>query len=166
MQETWVWFLSREDPLEEGMATPSSILAWRILMGRGIWQATVQRMQRIRHYWVPKHKTVALQAPLSVGFPRQEYQNGLPFPSPLGLPNPGIQPTSPVSIALQADSLPLRNQGIPQVMWHAPPRHPPRKMQRWRTNPHLWQERVSPELFGARRTLQEMWPLGLVWKGQ
>ena len=31
MQETWVRFLSQEDPLEKGMATPSSILAWRIL---------------------------------------------------------------------------------------------------------------------------------------
>ena len=47
--------------------------------------------------------TVACQAPLSMGFPRQEYWSGLPFP-PLGyLPNPGIKPVSPV---LQADSLP------------------------------------------------------------
>ena len=30
MQETWVWFLGRKDPLEEGMATHSSILAWRV----------------------------------------------------------------------------------------------------------------------------------------
>ena len=36
---------------------------------------------------------VALQAPLSVGFPRQEYWSGLPFPSPGGLPDPGIEPT-------------------------------------------------------------------------
>ena len=56
-----------------------------------------------------KHKTVALQAPLSMGFPRQEYWNGLPCPSPVALPDPGIEPTSPVSIALQADSLPLSN---------------------------------------------------------
>jgi len=39
--------------------------------------------------------TVALQAPLSVGFPRQEYWRGLPFPSSGNLPNPGIKPTSP-----------------------------------------------------------------------
>ena len=48
--------------------------------------------------------TVAHQAPLSMGFPRQEYWSGLPFPSPEDLPDLGIEPTSP---ALQADSLPL-----------------------------------------------------------
>ena len=42
------------------------------------------------------------QAPLSVGFPRQESWSGLPFPSPGDLPDPGIEPRSP---ALQADSL-------------------------------------------------------------
>ena len=46
---------------------------------------------------------VVLQAPLSKGFPRQEYWRGLPFPPPGDLPNPGIEPWSP---ALQADSLP------------------------------------------------------------
>ena len=40
-QETPLRFLGREDPLEEGMATHSSILAWRIPMDRGAWQATV-----------------------------------------------------------------------------------------------------------------------------
>ena len=46
---------------------------------------------------------VACQAPLSMGFSRQEYWSGLPFPSAGDLPNPGIEPRSP---ALQADSLP------------------------------------------------------------
>ena len=46
--------------------------------------------------------TVARQAPLSMGFSRQEYWSGLPFPTPGDLPNPGIEPGSPV---LQADSL-------------------------------------------------------------
>ena len=41
MQETWVRSLRWEDPLEEGMATHSSILAWRIPMGRAAWWATV-----------------------------------------------------------------------------------------------------------------------------
>ena len=41
MRETWVRFLGWEDPLEEGMATHSSILAWRIPMDRGAWQTTV-----------------------------------------------------------------------------------------------------------------------------
>ena len=39
--------------------------------------------------------TVPCQASLSVGFPRQEYWTGLPFPSPEDLPDPGIKPTSP-----------------------------------------------------------------------
>ena len=43
MQESWVPPLGREDPLEEGMATHSIILAWRILIDRGAWQATVRR---------------------------------------------------------------------------------------------------------------------------
>ena len=47
--------------------------------------------------------TVACQAPPSMGFSRQEYWSGLPFPPPGDLPNPGIEPGSP---ALQADSLP------------------------------------------------------------
>ena len=47
--------------------------------------------------------TAACQAPLSMGFSRQEYWSGLPFPSPGDLPNPGIKPGSP---ALQADSSP------------------------------------------------------------
>ena len=44
--------------------------------------------------------TIACQAPLSMGFSRQEYWSGLPFPAPGDLPNPGIEPTSPVSPAL------------------------------------------------------------------
>jgi len=48
-------------------------------------------------------RTVAHQAPLSMGFPRQDSWSGLPCPSPGDLPHPGIEPRSP---ALQADSLP------------------------------------------------------------
>ena len=40
-EETLVQSLGREDPLEEGMATHSSILAWRVPMDRGAWWATV-----------------------------------------------------------------------------------------------------------------------------
>ena len=39
--ETWVQSLGWEDPLEEGMATHSSVLAWRIPVDRGAWRATV-----------------------------------------------------------------------------------------------------------------------------
>ena len=45
-----------------------------------------------------------VQAPLSMGFPGQEYQSGLPFPSPGDLPHPGIKPESPMSLALARGS--------------------------------------------------------------
>ena len=56
--------------------------------------------------------TVARQATLSLGFPRQEYLSELPFPSPGDLPDPGIKPTSPISPALQADSLLLEEPSL------------------------------------------------------
>ena len=57
--------------------------------------------------------TVAYQAALSMGFPRQKNWNGLPFPSPGDLPNPGIEPGSP---ALWADSFyHLSHQGTPFI---------------------------------------------------
>ena len=46
MQETWVWSLGWEDPLEEGIATHSSILAWRIPMDRGTQQAAVHGVRK------------------------------------------------------------------------------------------------------------------------
>ena len=52
----------------------------------------------------------SVKAPLSMGFSRQEYWSGLPFPSPGGLPNPGIEPGSP---ALQADTLSSEPPGKP-----------------------------------------------------
>ena len=57
--------------------------------------------------------TVAHQAPLSMGFSRQEYWDGLPFPSPGDLPNPKIKPASPRSLALQANSLQTKPPGKP-----------------------------------------------------
>ena len=57
--------------------------------------------------------TVAPQAPLSMEFSRQEYWSGLPCPPPGHLPDPGIEPTSTASPALQADSLPLSHLGSP-----------------------------------------------------
>ena len=54
--------------------------------------------------------TVAYQAPPSMGFSRQKYWSGLPFPSPGNLPDPGMEPGSP---ALQADALPSEPPGSP-----------------------------------------------------
>ena len=55
--------------------------------------------------------TAAYQAPPSMGFFRQEYWSGLPFPSPGDLPNLGIEPRSPT---LQADALPSEPPGKPE----------------------------------------------------
>ena len=61
--------------------------------------------------------TVTCQAPLSMGFSRQEYWTGLPFPPPGDLPLPGIEPASLMSPALQADSLPLAPPEKPVCIW-------------------------------------------------
>ena len=61
---------------------------------------SVQSLSRVRLFatlWTVPH-----QAPLSIGFSRQDYWSGLPFLSPGNLPDPGIEPRSP---ALQADAL-------------------------------------------------------------
>ena len=59
MQETWVRYLSWENPLEKGMATHSSILAWRIPIDRGAWEATVhgvaKSQTRLSNYTHTKH---------------------------------------------------------------------------------------------------------------
>ena len=68
----------------------------------------VKLLSRVRLFVIPW--TVAYQAPLSMGFSRQEYWSGFPFPSPGDLPNPGIEPRSPV---LQSHSLLTELQGKP-----------------------------------------------------
>ena len=69
--------------------------------------------------------TAACQAPLSMGFSRQEYWSGLPFPSPGDHPNPGIEPRSP---AFHADSLPYEPQrkwtGMPLNIFQCPGQPP------------------------------------------
>ena len=59
---------------------------------------------------------MAHQAPLSMEFSRQGYQSGLPFPPPGDLPDPGIEPESLVSPALQEDLLLLEQLGKPLNM--------------------------------------------------
>ena len=48
MRETWVGFPGREDPLEEGMATHSSVPAWRIPVDRGAWWAIVHGVTKTK----------------------------------------------------------------------------------------------------------------------
>ena len=62
-------------------------------------------------------QTVARQAPLSMGLPRQEYWSGFPFPPLEDLPDPGIKPMSPT---LQVDSLPLSHLGSPMLLGFYP----------------------------------------------
>ena len=71
---------------------------WELLMDREAWCAAVhgvaKSLTRLSD-WTELNWSVARQAPLSMGFPRQEYWSGFLFP-PLGdLPNPGIESTSP-----------------------------------------------------------------------
>ena len=56
MRETWVWSLNLKDPLEEGIATHSSILAWRIPMDKGAWRASPWG-HGVGHDWATKHGT-------------------------------------------------------------------------------------------------------------
>ena len=66
----------------------------------------VKSLSRVRLF--AAQWTVAYQAPLSMGFSKEEFWSGLPFPSPGDLPDPGIEPGSP---ALQADALPSKPPG-------------------------------------------------------
>ena len=74
-------------------------------------EVKVKLLSRVRLFVTPR--TVACQAPPSMGFSRQECWSGLPFPSPGDLPNPGIEPESP---ALQADDLLTELRGKPNVL--------------------------------------------------
>ena len=60
-------------------------------------------------------KTVACQTPLSMGFSRQEYWSGLPFPPPGALPDSGIEPTSPASFALAGGFFTIVPPGKPII---------------------------------------------------
>ena len=71
--------------------SPCFFLAWKLI--HLFIYFVVKSLSCVQLFVTPW--TVACQAPLSMGFPRQEYQSGLPFPSPRDLPDPGIKPTSP-----------------------------------------------------------------------
>ena len=72
-------------------------------------ESEVKSLSRVWLFAIPW--TVVYQASLSMGFSRQEYWSGLPFPSPGDLPVPGMEPRSP---ALQADALPSEPPGKPK----------------------------------------------------
>ena len=108
-KETQVRSLCQDDPLEKGMATHSIILAWRIpwtedpvrlqskrLRVRQDWSDLGCMHACISHVWFSVTPwTAGRQAPLSMGFSRQEYWSRLPCPSPGHLPGPGIEHRPP-----------------------------------------------------------------------
>ena len=90
------WYLTPCDPID---CSPPGSCVHGIFQARVLeWGAIVFSALALWILW-----TVGYQAPLSMGFFRQEYWSGLPLYSPGDLPDPGIKPTSPV---LQADCLP------------------------------------------------------------
>ena len=76
----------------------SPALAGGFFTTSATWEAEVKSLSRVRLFATPG--TVAHQAPPSMGFSRQEYWNGLPFPSPGDLPDPETEPASLMSPAL------------------------------------------------------------------
>ena len=97
-------FPSPEDLSNPGIKSVSPALAGGFFTTKG----EVKSLSRVRLFATPW--TVAYQAPLSMGFSRQEYWSGLPFPSPGDLPDPGIEPRSPT---LEADALTSEPPGKP-----------------------------------------------------
>ena len=71
-------------------------------------------LSRVQFFVTPR--TVVHQAPLSTGFPRQQYWSGLPFPSPGNLPDPGIEPASLTSAALVGGFFTTEPMGKPVIM--------------------------------------------------
>ena len=68
-----------------------------------IWKVKVKSLSRVRLFATPW--TIAYQASLSMGFSRQEYWSGVPFPSPGDLPVPGIEPGSRTLYGLELGKL-------------------------------------------------------------
>ena len=90
--------------------------------------------------------TVARQAPLSMGFFRQEYWSELSCPPPGDLPDPRIEPLSPMAPALQADSLPLSHRGNPVSIYSF-------------SNPRRPESAVMPRCFDGERPSDVSWIL-------
>ena len=80
--------------------------------GKPLFKHNVVVVHQLLSWILVNPWTVAHQAPLTMGFSRQEYWSGLSFPFPEELPNPGIEPVSPV---LQVESLLLSHQGGPKT---------------------------------------------------
>ena len=98
----------------------------------------VKSFSRVQLFVTPW--TVACQAPLSMGFSRQEYWSGLPFPSPGDLSKPEIEPGSP---AFQANSLPHEPGNLPKITSQSYHPKPPPKT----TSQNHWDQMVPTDNF-------------------
>ena len=112
LPKTWTQWSRRESrnkpihlwPVNLWQRRQEDTTQWRkdSLFNRCCWKSwTSVRVQLLSHVWLfATPWTVVHQVPLSMGFSRQEFWDGLPFPPPRDLPYPGIKPMSPVSPAL------------------------------------------------------------------
>ena len=99
--------LGPHEPCKAALVLPARHPAWALLLWVLVGVA-IQSLSLVQLLVTPQ--TVACQAPLSMGFPRQEYWGGLPFPSPGDLPDPGSKPGSNLGLLhWQAESLPLNH---------------------------------------------------------
>ena len=103
------WLGPRLSPALLGYRSRGRSYCWSCSWSRGL-KVKVKSLSRVQLFVTPW--TIAYQAPPSMGFSRQEYWSGLPFPSPGDLPNPGIEPGSP---AFQADTLTSEPPGKPKM---------------------------------------------------
>ena len=101
-----LWGRTESDTTEATQQQQQPLSLINRVLGLNPLKVKVKSLSLVRLFVTPL--TVTYQAPLSMGFSRQEYWSGLPFPSPGELPNPGIEPGSP---ALQADALPSEPPG-------------------------------------------------------
>ena len=112
---SWKWLPADNQQGSEDLrpTVPRNWILPKIWMSLDLCSSScvLNRFSHVRLFVTPW--TVAHQAPLSMGFSRQEYWSGLPLPSPGDLPDSGIELVSPVVPAVQADYLPLNHQGSP-----------------------------------------------------
>ena len=102
---------------------------------------------------------VARPFPLSMGFSRQEHWSRLPFPTAEDLPNPGTEPESPVSPALQVDSLPAEPLGKPRpTAGDHPFLKSPQELPAELPSPSMWSLELCPKAVCPLR-----WRLACYW---
>ena len=105
MASVVIWMRGTDDWTRDGHGTERGNQKW--FQRKKVKVKSFSCVRPFANPWTVDH-----EAPLSMGFSRQETWSGLPFPSPGDLPDPGIEPKSP---ALQADALTSEPPGKPRV---------------------------------------------------